>query len=76
MRSSRGKNFRFPRAQLLLLFAKRSLKSVSHSPSILSGKSNVKIRVAKSAVLSLFGGGKKRYLIIWLLILEKIPREF
>lgn len=57
MRSSRGKNFRFPRAQLLLLFAKRSLKSVSHSPSILSGKSNVKIRVAKSAVLSLFGGG-------------------
>lgn len=57
MRSSRGKNFRFPRAQLLLLFAKRSLKSVSHSPRILSGKSNVKIRVAKSAVLSLFGGG-------------------
>lgn len=51
--SVRGKNFKIPRAQLQLLFAKRGLKSVSQSPDIFSVMINIKNRVAKAAVLSL-----------------------
>jgi len=46
----------------MLLFAKRSFKSVSHSSAILSGKINIKIRMAKAAVLSFFQINKKKSL--------------